>query len=179
MRSSPASPNIWSSASPPVSDVVAGAAEQEVGAALAEQRVVAGLAEQHVAAGAAGQRVVAGAAEQVGARAARRSLSLSVMVSLPPWPNTWIRLVFATVGVPPMTGTAPPLTRMLPAALRLIVTRVVEVVAEHRQRAGARRKACCNCHCRSLLKLRRGGWKRWRGLSGGCCRRLVAGSVCR
>ena len=48
MRSSPASPNTWSSASPPVSDVVAGAAEQEVEAALAEQRVVAGLAEQLV-----------------------------------------------------------------------------------------------------------------------------------
>ena len=47
--------------------------------------------------------------------------SSSVMVSLPPWPNTWIRLVLATVGVPPRTGTAPPLTRMVPAALRLVV----------------------------------------------------------
>src|SRR5829696_1380121 len=32
-----------------------------------------------------------------------------------------MRLVFAIVGVPPMTGTAPPLTRIVPAALRLIV----------------------------------------------------------
>ena len=41
MRSSPASPKTWSSASPPVSVSFVGAAEQEVGAALAEQRVVA------------------------------------------------------------------------------------------------------------------------------------------
>src|SRR3954462_3125435 len=32
-----------------------------------------------------------------------------------------MRLVFATVGVPPTTGTAPPLTRMRPAASRLKV----------------------------------------------------------
>src|SRR5215204_4227887 len=32
-----------------------------------------------------------------------------------------MRLVFAIVGVPPITGTAPPLTRIVPAALRLIV----------------------------------------------------------
>src|SRR5262245_6668904 len=49
------------------------------------------------------------------------AVSLSVTVSLPPWPNTWINAVLATVGEPPITGTAPPLTRMLPAALRLIV----------------------------------------------------------
>src|SRR3954451_16693781 len=33
-----------------------------------------------------------------------------------------MRLVFATVGVVPETGTAPPLTRILPAASRLSVT---------------------------------------------------------
>ena len=66
IRSLPASPKTWSSPSPPVSDVVAVAAEQEVGAALAEQGVVAGLAEELVVARAAGQRVVAGAAEEVG-----------------------------------------------------------------------------------------------------------------
>ena len=47
--------------------------------------------------------------------------SLSVIVSLPPWPKTWISAVLATVGVPPRTCTAPPLTRILPAASRLIV----------------------------------------------------------
>ncbi len=45
---------------------------------------------------------------------------LSVIVSLPPRPNTWIKLVLATVGEPPTTWTAPPLTRSWPAALRLI-----------------------------------------------------------
>jgi hypothetical protein len=33
-----------------------------------------------------------------------------------------MRDVFATVGVPPITGTAPPLIRIVPAALRLKVT---------------------------------------------------------
>ena len=42
-------------------------------------------------------------------------------MSLPPWPKTWIRLVLATVGVPPRIATAPPLTRIVPAALRLTV----------------------------------------------------------
>jgi hypothetical protein len=46
---------------------------------------------------------------------------LSEIVSLPSRPDTVIRLVFATVGVPPWTDTAPPLMRMLPAALRLVV----------------------------------------------------------
>ena len=40
-------------------------------------------------------------------------------MSLPPRPKTWISAVLATVGVPPMTATAPPLTRIWPAALRL------------------------------------------------------------
>jgi hypothetical protein len=40
-------------------------------------------------------------------------------VSLPALPKTEIDVVLATVGVPPLTGTAPPLTRMFPAASRL------------------------------------------------------------
>ena len=45
--------------------------------------------------------------------------SFSEMVSFPPWPKLWTRAVLATVGVPPWMATAPPLTRMVPAALRL------------------------------------------------------------
>ena len=101
--------------------VVAGAAEQQVGAALAEQRVVAGLAEQLVVARTAGQHVVAGAAEQVGPGSAPLA-SLSVMVSLPPWPND---LDQAGVGdrrrAARESRTAPPLTRIVPAASRLTV----------------------------------------------------------
>ena len=48
-------------------------------------------------------------------------VSLSVTVSWPPRPNVWIRAVLATVGVPPTTAIAPPLTRILPAASREIV----------------------------------------------------------
>src|SRR5262249_12306705 len=47
--------------------------------------------------------------------------SSKVIVSLPAWPKTVIELVLATVGVPPKTVTAPPLTRILPAASRLTV----------------------------------------------------------
>jgi hypothetical protein len=46
--------------------------------------------------------------------------SLRVIASLSPRPNTRIEDVFATVGVPPMTATAPPFTRILPAVSRLI-----------------------------------------------------------
>ena len=60
--------------------------------------------------------------------------SLRVSVSLPPWPKTWISVVLATVGVPPMTGTAPLLTRIVPAASRLIVI-VLSRVAEHGEHA--------------------------------------------
>ena len=101
--------------------VVLVAAEQQVEAALAEQRVVAGLAEQLVVAGAAGEDVVAGAAEQVRAAGSAPLTSLSVIMSLPPRPKTWISEVLATVGVPPTTATAPPLTRIWPAASRLTV----------------------------------------------------------
>src|SRR5829696_6829596 len=45
---------------------------------------------------------------------------LRVIVSFPPRPNTWISAVLATVGVPPETETAPPLTSSVPAALRLM-----------------------------------------------------------
>ena len=48
-------------------------------------------------------------------------VSSSEIVSSPPWPNTWISVVLATVGWPPSMDTAPPLTRICPAALRLIV----------------------------------------------------------
>ena len=47
--------------------------------------------------------------------------SLIVTVSLPAWPKTWMSEVLATVGVPPTTAMAPPLTRILPAASRLTV----------------------------------------------------------
>ena len=41
-------------------------------------------------------------------------------MSLPARPKTWISAVFATVGVPPTTATAPLFTRILPAASRLM-----------------------------------------------------------
>ena len=48
-------------------------------------------------------------------------VSSSEMVSLPSWPNAWIRPVLVTVAVPPWMGTAPALMRMLPVASRLVV----------------------------------------------------------
>ena len=55
------------------------------------------------------------------ARGSAPLASSSLRVSLPPWPNTWISAVLATVAVPPLICTAPPLTRMFPAALRLVM----------------------------------------------------------
>ena len=46
--------------------------------------------------------------------------SSRVSVSLPAPPTTEIDRVLATVGVPPVTATAPPFTRIVPAASRLI-----------------------------------------------------------
>ena len=99
--------------------VVAGAAEQQIEAALAEQRVVAGLAEQHVVARAAGQRVVAGAAEQIGAR--QRAVGFVERDRRRRRPGRtpgsgWCSRPSACR----RDRTAPPLTRILPAALRLI-----------------------------------------------------------
>src|SRR5262245_58607576 len=99
--------------------VVAGDAEQQVVAAFAVEGIVACAAEQQVVARAAGQNVVACAAEQMAAGKAPFASS-SVIVSSPPVQNTSITLVFATVGVPPLTGTAPPFTRICPAASRLV-----------------------------------------------------------
>src|SRR3954451_3305625 len=47
--------------------------------------------------------------------------SSSLMVSLPSRLKTWMVVVLATVATPPSTVTAPPLTRIVPAALRLMV----------------------------------------------------------
>ena len=101
--------------------VIAGAAEQHVEAALAEQRVVADLAEQQVVARTAGDHVVAGAAEDLrgGKRAIRFVEGDRVVATLTEDRGSW--LVLATVGVPPVMATAPPLMRMFPAASRLSV----------------------------------------------------------
>ena len=56
-------------------------------------------------------------------------------MSLPPWPKTWISDVLATVGVPPTTAIAPPLTRIRPAASRLTVIELLAAVADHGQHA--------------------------------------------
>ena len=55
------------------------------------------------------------------ANVAASAMAKTIVVVMPSRPDTWIRLVLATVGVPPMTVIAPPLTRILPAASRLIV----------------------------------------------------------
>src|SRR5262245_34803838 len=61
------------------------------------------------------------------------------MTSAPPRPASWIWVVFATLGVPPTIGTAPPLMRMAPAASRLtvIVLSRLSPVAVNRPVAGS------------------------------------------
>ncbi len=121
IRSSPAWPKAWSSASPPLR-VSLSPPPNRTSAPPLPRRVSLpaspkswSLPEPLVRTSlpAPPNRLAAGSAPLV---------SLSVITSWPPRPKTRISDVLATVGVPPMTGTAPPLTRILPAASRLIVS---------------------------------------------------------
>ena len=140
MRSSPASPKTWSSASPPVSVSLFAAAEQRVEAALAEQRVVAGLAEEHVGAGAAGDRVVVAAAEEVRPRQRAVGLVDPDRRRCRPARTPGSRLTLATVGVPPATLTAPPLTSSCARRVAADDDRVGLVVSKYGERAGGKRR---------------------------------------
>src|SRR5215210_6664935 len=51
-------------------------------------------------------------------------LSSNEIVSFPTCPKIWIKLVLATVGTPPVIATAPPLTRIFPAAFREILIKL-------------------------------------------------------
>ena len=55
---------------------------------------------------------------------------------MPPVPNTWIKEVLATVAVPPVTVTAPPLMKNRSGCVAADDDRVVEVIVEHREQAG-------------------------------------------
>ena len=61
------------------------------------------------------------------ARGSAPLVSLIVIVSWPSRPETRISEVLPTVGVPPTTATAPPFTRIVPAASRLTA---IELLAE-------------------------------------------------
>ena len=99
--------------------VVLGAAEELVEAALAENGVVARLAEQQVVAGAAGDRVVAGAAEDVGARQRAVRLVEGERRRCRPGRTSGSARCWRPSARRRVTATAPPLTRIWPAALRL------------------------------------------------------------
>ena len=99
--------------------VVVGAAEQEVDAALAEQRVVAGLAEQLVGPEPPVRTSLPAPPNRFALGSAPLA-SLSVIVSLPPAEDLDQRRVGHRRRAA-ATATAPPLTRILPAASRLMV----------------------------------------------------------
>ena len=65
-------------------------------------------------------------------------------LSLPPSPKSWIRLVLATVGFPPRIFTAPPLTRIDPAAVAGDRDGVVLRIADDRQHALCGGKRGCD-----------------------------------
>ena len=140
MRSLPPWPKAWSSASPPVSVSFPPPPNSRSKPPLPSSVSLPRLAEQLVVAGAAGEDVVAGAAEEV-RRGSAPLTSLSVIVSVAALAeHAGSADVLATVGVPPMTGTAPPLTRILPAALADRDRVVVERVAGHAQHAVVERR---------------------------------------
>ena len=137
--------------------VVTGVPDHPVVAALAERLVVGVAAGQGVVLAAAEQKVDPPLPSSVSlpawpkswsppeppvrtslpappnrfARGSAPLTSLRVITSLSPRPKTRISAVLATVGVPPTTATAPPLTRILPAALRLIA---MLLASSHRTR---------------------------------------------
>jgi hypothetical protein len=82
--------------------------------------VVPGAGVDRLGPGGAQQRVVTIAALQVRARQGARELALRL--SFPPKPLMSIRVVFAIVAGPKSTGTAPALTKIVPAAFRLTTT---------------------------------------------------------
>ena len=120
MRSLPASPKTWSSASPPVNVSLPSPPSSRSEPPLPSRVSLPASPKSwstpeppiSMSLPLPPNRSAAGSAPLI---------SSSAMVSLPPLPNTLIRKVLATVGWPPWTATAPPLTRMLPAALRLVV----------------------------------------------------------
>ena len=116
IRSSPSSPKTWSSASPPV-NVSFSVLPNSESVPPFPWSVGSALAEELVGARAPDERVVVGVAESCPAGSAPLA-SLKVIASLPASASTRISEVLATVGVPPDTGTAPPFTRIVPAASR-------------------------------------------------------------
>jgi len=120
MRSLPLSPNTWSSASPPVSVSFSLPPNRKSDPPL-PSRVSLPLWPNSWSLPEPPVRTSLPAPPNRLARGSAPLTSLIVTVSLPPWPKTWMREVLATVGVPPATVMAPPLTRSLPAASRLTV----------------------------------------------------------
>ena len=98
--------------------VVLAAAEEHVEAALAEECVIPALAVEQVAPRAAGKRVVVGAAEE--ARLRQRPVDLAQRDHVVPGEPEDLDPDGVGHGRrPPVTGIAPPFTRILPAASRL------------------------------------------------------------
>ena len=118
MRSLPDSPNIWSSPSPPVRTSFSLPPNRKSFPPLPSS-VSLPLWPKSMSLPEPPVIVSLPAPPKRFARGSAPCASVSVMMSLPPWPKTCISAVLATVGVPPLTGTAPPLIRICPAALRL------------------------------------------------------------
>ncbi len=122
MRSLPASPNTWSSPAPPVSVSLPAPPNSRSlpplprSVSLPAWPNSMSLPEPPVS-------VSLPAPPNSSAAGKAPLVSSSVIVSLPPWPNSCIMVVLATVGWPPWTATAPPLIRIRPAASRLTLMR--------------------------------------------------------
>jgi hypothetical protein len=115
IRSSPLSPNIWSSASPPVSVSLPSPPKS---ASLPPRPSRASLSDWPKSWSAPEPPVAVSLPLPLMRKARGRAPfdSSSSSESLLAKPKASIRLVLATVGVPPCTTTAPPLTRIVPAA---------------------------------------------------------------
>src|SRR5262245_22580813 len=125
--------------------VIAGPTEEEVVSTLAEESVVATLAEEHISARAAGQRVVAGTPKQVGSRQRAVRLIKRDHVVTPLTKH----LYQAGIGDRWSAALHRNGTTVDENVARRIAAecdRIVQIVAEHREHLGDRRKARCHSH---------------------------------
>ena len=135
MRSLPASPNTWSSPSPPVSVSLPSPPNSRSAPPLPSSVSLPAWPNSW----SSPEPPVSVSLPSPPNRFARGSaplVSSSAIVSLPPRPKTWIRLVLATVAVPPWIVHRAAVDENGAGRVAADRDRVVEGVAEYRQHAG-------------------------------------------
>ena len=139
IRSLPASPKTWSSASPPVRVSFSEPPKRKSMPPL-PTRVSLPAWPKSMSPPAPPVSVSLPAPPNRFARGRAPLAWSSVIVSLPPWPKLWIREVLATVGVPPDDGHRAAVDEDVPGGVAADRDGVIQVVAEDSQDTALGRK---------------------------------------